>query len=137
MTRIEVAALTLALHVLRRSVRYRSNPCPPSALDTGAWYAIGDARGVVCEGVRDATWYPFPRCGTADGSRILRARLALYLRAVLRMEAAERGDLVEHAEPSVSLYTGAPGWAAWGYPAEYLVPGRPLWTSAPPHKETP
>lgn len=150
MTRAETAALTLALHVLRRSVRYHPSPCPPSALDTCAWYAIGDARGVVCEGFRDATWYPFPPCGTADGARFLRARLALYLRAVLRAAAIDEWERTWTGEMPTRWPTvcGGCGIAINGYRVgEVIEPGpdsgalacrgatarhpRPLWLDAP------
>jgi hypothetical protein len=156
-SRRDIAAMTLALHVLRDSVDTDG--------ESGAWWrarlaeagirsalkALGMGTDVALEGAVAVWMGPRP----AKHTRILRARLALYLRAVLRMEAAEAWEasdwtgtpppswtmvcdqcgsirLGRDEEPGLCRPNQAAPYvqAAWRHP-------RPLWLDAPPHKETP
>lgn len=85
MTGTERAALRLALGTLRWSVRYCARGRPES-MEVAAWIALRDVRALP-HGGRIPSFDP-GRTHRPE-SRLLRARLALYLRAVLRAEAGE------------------------------------------------
>ena len=130
MTRRDRAALTLALCVLRESV------LPVVDDDDRSLSAEYWANEAICEVVgrgRLGDTEPTPDTCHRVTARILRARLALYLRAVLRADAGDRGRWWWATSDSRRIRC-----------RERYEPGafrdyglaRPLWTDAPPHEAT-
>ena len=73
---------------------------------------------------------------TEYARRIVRARLALYLRLVRRVEAWERGEMwpaPPYAEPQRVDVWRPSAWDARWLAYARPVPWRPLWTMAPQH----
>lgn len=100
LTRRERAALTLALEVLRRSVgedrRWKSGILAETHV---AWRAISDgARRNVFAGVGDVE------------PRVIRARLALWLRARLRADRGDCGPCEHGVGPHRVRLTNCPPW---------------------------
>ena len=87
LSRRDRAALTLALECLRAEC--------PSRGDRSAWDYLDDARNVLgigsyAEGMAGAVHDALYAAGPWRSARLLRARLALLLRALLRADALER-----------------------------------------------
>lgn len=129
-TRAEVAALTLALHVLRASVMAPGNPRTTAANALSrAWSLPTEAASWPCWLAWDAQCRePYPTY------RLLRARLALYLRAVLRAERGEpwNGYVLRHWRPEWPEEVRMPHWKRDTYTLVRLA--RPLWLDAPEHR---
>lgn len=87
LTRRERAALSLALEVLRRGVADHGSGY--RWIRGAAAFHVGSAYNALIYGRDDDGEDPVPHPGEHVDSRLLRARLALYLRARLR---ADRGD---------------------------------------------
>ena len=143
MTRAEVAGLTLALHVLRRSalVSYRESGDARGFVDEDVWSDAIEVL-VACHGM---TAYTIAHHVAAvrrheAAPRIVRARLALYLRAVLRAERGERGrwwlvswpDVPEREQSAGQTWVEVPPhWPAlWATCRQ----ARPLWLDAKEHR---
>lgn len=123
MTRVEVAAMTLALHALRyASWRGWRNPC---TRDTFAYLAVRQATTTLDIGKRDLAEEVIRAARTTD-PRLLRARLALYLRTMLRAEMgtapirhARQLTTVLRAERSWSFYEISGAWEPYSMDASW------------------
>lgn len=137
MTQTEVAALRLALGVLRQAILdWPRSDYAISSIDD----AHVRSRAPAAAAAWQASFDLARRTNKVDEYRRVRARLALYLRAVLR---AERGDVGRWWVGERRFreftrggdFTGGT-YAEWSRSAR-ASPGarlaRPLWLSAPPH----
>jgi hypothetical protein len=120
LARRDRAAMTLALECVR--LFPRAGICDygecavemaVEALDLGTSEQIDDIRGALPR---------FNRGGLRGDCRVMRARLALLLRALLRSGA---GDFGKREHEWCEQCSGFHAWHA---------PIRPLWESAPPHE---
>lgn len=136
MTPLDRAAMTLALLHLRRTDRqalYTSMLAERVLQEHG-----GDESAVTALAVARAGAVDWKAAKAPPSARLLRARLALYLRAALR-EGVARPWAIDGGGPTWHLGSRAEAerlavkWAPT--PGDYTVrPVRPLWTQAPSHE---
>jgi hypothetical protein len=135
--------MELALHVLRDSVLGDSAVWWPWCV-AGAVTILRQGSHLVdlADAVGRAEWVELRTgdLGRRRHYRILRARVALYIRAVLRMEAGDHGNFARCIRNcpgcGADVCWMEPRCAACGEPYRRRL-ARPLWLDAPPHKETP
>lgn len=137
LTRRERAAMRLALEVLRFDVRYRGSPRCALEAETDVHEAVAALRfGGVDEGVSAAV-----RTVNCDAltAALVRARLALYLRARLRADRGDFGrwwvvDAPGEDEPLMYARHGDAEITA-GLTGGTVHRAVPLWEQAPAHEE--
>jgi hypothetical protein len=108
MTGTEKASLRAALGVLRRGILEQSECYPRGEWDAGAYEDIERSMAVEYRGLRGGPCrMALEVAADPDLSRILRARLALAIRAMLRAEVGDEGSI----ESAYRLRAG--GWARY------------------------